>query len=118
MRAWWRDAGAGSRLADKVAGSSQPNALVTFGASRYTRALDALRLRLAQREGLPANRYFEVNVPALNVRFLGRIVGGNPLLTSVTTDARFGFREGLTMPARQAFGRMVAAARAHNGLPT
>lgn len=90
----------------------------SFGAPSYTRGLDALRAELAQRDAVPANSYFEVSVPTLNVAFLGRIRAGEVFLTPLATDTRFGFVRGSTIPARQAFGRMVAAAQAHNGLPT
>lgn len=90
----------------------------SFGAPRYARELDGLRAELGQREALPANRYFEVRVPALNIAFLGRIRNGELFLTPITGDSRFGFQRGATLPARQAFVRMVAPARAHNGLPT
>lgn len=90
----------------------------SFGAPGHSRTLDALRGVLAQREGLPPENYFEVRVPALNVAFLGRIRGGDMFLTPLADDRRFGFERGGTISARLAFGRMVNAARNHNGLPT
>ena len=92
--------------------------MYSLGSPTYARSLDALGADLSRREGLAANAYFEVRVPALNVAFIGRSRGNDLFFSPVSPDSRFGFVRGQTMLARDALARMVNATRAHNGNPT
>jgi len=90
---------------------------VSVGAPNKTRSIDSLRTRLAQQEGQSPEAYFEVRIPALSIQFLGIQRGGQLFLTPLWSDPRFQFVVGTTLPASDAFARMVQAAREHNGQP-
>jgi len=89
----------------------------SFGAPQYARLLTEARARLAERAGVSAAEVFEAQVPSLNVRFVGARAASGLLLAAVADDARFGFKRGDAVPAAEALGKLVAAAREHNGLP-
>ena len=89
-----------------------------FGNPTLTRSIEELRTELVARERLQPAEIVLLRVPALNTAFLAWSVNQRTVLTPLADDARFGFQRGALMPAADAFGRMVAAARAHNGLPT
>jgi hypothetical protein len=90
----------------------------SFGASSYARLFTEARARLAEREGRPAAEILEVQVPALNVRFVGARRNGALVFAPVVDDARFGFKRGEPIPAEEALTKLVPAAKEHNGLPT
>lgn len=90
----------------------------SFGAPTYARLFTEARARLAEREGRPAAELFEVQVPALNVRFAAARRAGALVFAPVADDVRFGFKRGESIPAEEALAKLVPAAREHNGLPT
>ena len=90
----------------------------SFGAPGYIRLFTEARARLAEREGRPPAELFEVQIPALNVRFVGARRDGALVLSPVADDPRFGFKRGEGIPAEEALAKLVPAAREHNGLPT
>jgi hypothetical protein len=69
----------------------------------------------AYREGEGEDGEFIVNVPALNLFFLGRTTGGKPYLTNVSGDPRLKVPPGKTVPAEDVFQELAPMARAHNG---
>jgi len=88
-----------------------------FGAASYVRTLDSLRTEIASRDGKSPTDYFEVDVPALSVFFLGNLQGGKLYLTPLLSSAAMGLERGSTLPAEDAFDKLVPAARSHSGLP-
>lgn len=90
----------------------------SFGAPSYARLLSEARTRLGESAGRDPAETFEVAVPALNVRLVGTQSASGLLLASIVDDPRFGFRRGEALPAAEALGKLVPAAKEHNGLPT
>lgn len=89
-----------------------------FGAASYIQALDALRNEIASRDAKSTSDYFEVNVPALSVFFLGNLQNGKLYLTPLLTSPAMGLVRGSTLPAEDALNKLVPAARSHSGLPS
>jgi len=91
---------------------------VSFGGANYSAYMTSLRSTLAATENQSESSYFEVRVRALNVVLIGYVLGEQLFLASLLDDARFGLQRGEMMPARDMIARFLAAAKAHNGLPT
>ncbi len=89
----------------------------SIGAPNHARLFSDIRARRAEADGLGASDYVEVRVPALNVSFVGVLRDGRLRLAPLLDDPRFDFVQGDPLPADEALGRMVPAARAHEGLP-
>jgi hypothetical protein len=89
----------------------------SLGGPAYTRLLAEGRDQLIAGAGGSGAQTFEVQVPALGIRFAGSLSGGSLLLAPVADDPRFGFERGVALPAETALTRLVPAAREHNGLP-
>jgi hypothetical protein len=81
-----------------------------FGRPALTQSLDLVRKRVVTAE-TPAEATFEVNIPALNLYFLGREVGSNLMLTSAVDDPRFDLKQGEEVDAQQVFSKIAPYAR-------
>ena len=91
---------------------------VAYGAPVYSREISTLRSELAEREDRGEADFIEVQVPALNLVFLGIYRDDDLWLSPLLNDARFSLRQGEILTIDDVLQRLVPAARAHNGLPS
>jgi hypothetical protein len=89
----------------------------SFGSPNRTRLIDRARGASMERTRLPAAAYFEVDVPALNLVFVGHREEQRLMLTPVISDRLAGLEAGATQPAEQVFSALVPAARAQADAP-
>lgn len=89
----------------------------SFGSPNRTRLIDRARAASMERTRLPASAYFEVDVPALNLVFVGHREERRLMLTPAIADRLAGLEAGATQPAEQVFAALVPAARAHVDAP-
>jgi hypothetical protein len=91
---------------------------VSFGSPALIARLSTMRAQRAR--ALPAGMkpvHFAVQVPALNLYFLGERAEKAFLMIPLWTDLQLGFESGAAMPADKAFALLMAAAKAHDGSP-
>jgi len=72
----------------------------------------------ARKLNSPTTSYFEVFVPALNLRFIGHLQGAKFYLIPMRSDPTLGLRAGTAYVAEGVFLRLVPVAKANNGQPT
>jgi hypothetical protein len=64
------------------------------------------------------DNHFNVRIPALNLEFAGVYdAKGMLFLTPIIDSAEFGLRAGISEQATAIFGRLVQAAKSHDGMP-
>lgn len=86
---------------------------IAFGEPQLVKLIHGAKEKAAAKAG--AEPLFIVQVPALNTVFVGYQRGGTLMLTPVVDDSRFGFKAGESIPASDAFGKMVRAAQSQRG---
>lgn len=82
----------------------------SIGRPALTKALVVAEKREGK-AGVTSEPRFVVNIPALNMYFVGRLVDTRVELTSATDDPRFKIKAGQTLPAAEVFGMLVPYAR-------
>jgi len=90
---------------------------VSFGSPTLIRKIGDARMTSVGASGTSTVSHFLVEIPALNLYFLGFRDGGVMKLSPVMDDARLSFRAGMPQPADQVFTALVPYAKAHDGLP-
>jgi hypothetical protein len=86
---------------------------VSFGSPKLARMLTKARAAISSSAGVPLSSIFVVEIPALNMYFVGYKVGPTTMLTQIMED-------GSTVSPRLAsavFSDLVPMAKAHDGLP-
>ncbi len=90
---------------------------VSFGSPTLIRKICEARMTSVGITGMAAVEHFVVEIPALNLYFIGIRQGGALKLAPVVDDARLDFRAGISQPAEQVFTTLAPYAKAHDGLP-
>lgn len=89
-----------------------------YGKAGVIEALEQFRSVDSKRRGTPAGAYSEVLIPALNLRFLGRIAGEELTLIPLRSIPAAGLAAGTPYSATIVFAKLAPQARANNGQPT
>jgi hypothetical protein len=89
----------------------------SFGGPNKIKMLADVRKDNSDSTGLSISSYFIVQVPSLNLYFIGYQANGQLMLTPILDDLSFGFIKGVTMTADKAFAKILPAAKKHDGLP-
>ena len=105
----------GEMVVGKVGGSWSARGFA--GAGRL-KVLEEARGRLAGAAALPAGTTMLVQVPALNLEFIGHTDENGLQLTPITSRPEAGLTAGQTLPAARVFELLVPLAQQHQGLPT
>lgn len=90
----------------------------SYGAPNLVKLLAKTRRSGSEAGKSPLSSFFAVQVPALNLYFIGSRVDNKLMLTPVLDDTSYNFRAGATMPATDVFVSLAAAAKRHSGFPT
>jgi hypothetical protein len=85
--------------------------VASFGKPTLTKALVQMRQRQIESARVPAESLFAVNIPALNLSFLGRRSDGTLLLTPLVSDAALKLEEGQPQDAKAVFEALAPRAR-------
>lgn len=88
-----------------------------FGGPNVIQAIAGVRTTVAHSSEKPPASTFVVQVPALNLYFLGYRTDDKLMLVPVLDDLRYNFKAGVALPAEEAFRALAAAAKSYNGLP-
>jgi hypothetical protein len=88
-----------------------------YGGPNLGRALARVRAAHMATYQQPFTSYRVVQIPGLNVYFLGRRVDNKLVLIPVLDDARYNLKAGVAMPAEEVLRIMAEAAKKYNGLP-
>jgi hypothetical protein len=88
-----------------------------FGGANFARLVTEARERTAKATSQPSNSFFLVQVPALNVYFIGYLEEGKLMLSSIIDDPKMNLRAGNPLPAEQIFTELSTVAQNYNGLP-
>jgi hypothetical protein len=89
----------------------------SFGAPTRATLVDRARAASVERTGLAPADHFVVEVPGLNLVFVGARREGRLLLTPAISDRLAGLEAGRTQPAEEVFAALVPAARAPADAP-
>jgi hypothetical protein len=81
------------------------------GRPLLTQALSGVAQRLATESPAAAGATFEVEIPALNLYFIGRQVGSSVMLAPAVDDARFDLKQGVQVEAQQLFSKIAPYAK-------
>lgn len=90
---------------------------VSFGSPTLIRKICEARMISVGVTGMATVEHFVVEIPALNLHFIGIRQGGALKLAPIVDDARLDFRAGISQPAERVFTALVPYAKAHDGLP-
>ncbi|KAB2833310.1 MAG: hypothetical protein F9K48_08705 [Candidatus Brocadia sp.] len=88
-----------------------------FGGPNLIKILANIRKNNSDSTGIPLSSYIAVQVPALNLYFLGNRTDNELMLTPLLDDPSFEFKAGRTVPAKDVFSAILPSAKEHNGLP-
>ena len=88
-----------------------------FGGPNLIKILANIRKNTSDSSGLPISSYFAVQVPSLNLYFVGHRTDNELMLTPLLDDPSFEFKAGRTTPAKDVFSAILPSAKEHSGLP-
>lgn len=86
-----------------------------FGQPRLSRSLAQVRDQLAENSGRPKEDYFEVEIPAMYLVFIGHRETDELFLTPVHDQSELGLEAGKTEPGSDIFTKLSDAARNFKG---
>ena len=87
--------------------------VTTVGRPALTQALVQARQRHIERTKAKTGSLFVVNIPALNLHFIGQREGGALKLTPIVSDPELNTEEGRPVEAQALFSALVPRAREH-----
>ena len=90
---------------------------VGYGYPHLAKLLTGARAKRAVMTGLPLDKFFAVQVRALNVVFLGYYETNKLVVSSLLSDPAVNLIAGEARPAEQSFGALVPAAQQQQDLP-
>ncbi|OQZ04018.1 MAG: hypothetical protein B6D34_05310 [Candidatus Brocadia sp. UTAMX1] len=88
-----------------------------FGGSHLIKILTDVRKNITDSTGLRISSFFAVQIPALNLYFVGYRTDNELMLIPIYDDLSFQFKAGRTMLAKDVFSAILPSAKEHNGLP-
>ncbi|WP_143299280.1 hypothetical protein [Candidatus Brocadia sapporoensis] len=88
-----------------------------FGGPHLIKILANIRRNASDSTGIPVSSYIAVQVPALNLYFIGHCTDKELMLTPLLDDPSFGFKAGRTISAIDVFTAILPSVKEHNGLP-
>lgn len=92
--------------------------IVSFGKSKLVQSLTKFRNKSAEANSLPQTSFFAVQIPALNLYFIGYSIENKLMLTPILDDHRFKFEAGVSEPADAIFNLLVPTAKRIGDFPT
>ena len=85
--------------------------MASVGRPNFTKALGSITREVVTRNKTKVESTFQVEIPALNLNFVGQKDPSGLQLTPLLDDPRFEFTAGRTLPAQEVFQRLAPYAR-------
>ena len=92
--------------------------VTSFGSPNHAKLLSRVRAESVEAARVPSGSLFVVEVPGLNLVFVGYRAEGRIVLTPILDDAGFQFKAGQPISADKVFARIRVAAKSHRDLPS
>jgi hypothetical protein len=90
---------------------------VSYGGSNMIKLIFNNLTINKKQTGLPESSYFIVQIPSLNLYFLGYKIENDLMLVPILDDSSLDFKAGSSIKAERVFNSVLPLAKAHDGLP-